>query len=247
MPKVTAIIPARGGSKGVPGKNIRLLCGHPLIAWSIAAARLCRSVEETLVTTDSEEIAGVCRRYGVKVPFLRPAELAGDKSTDRDFMVHALDWVSGQSGQMSEYWVHLRPTTPFRDPTHIDEAVQKLLSNPEATSLRSAHPAAESPFKWFRKNDQGYFTGLDPNDHRPDATNLPRQAFPDVFIPDGYVDVLRASFIRSTNMIHGPKILAWVSPVSIEVDQPEDLERLEFSASKHRHVLLDWLDQNRKP
>ncbi|MBN8216041.1 MAG: acylneuraminate cytidylyltransferase family protein [Spirochaetes bacterium] len=246
MPNIVAIIPARGGSKGVPGKNIKPLAGHPLIAWSIAAAKLSKRVEGLVITTDSEEIAEVCRRYGEEVPFLRPAAYAGDKSTDRDFMIHALDWWQANRGPVPEYWVHLRSTTPLRDPAHLDEAIEAITAAPGATCLRSAHPAPESPFKWFRKTEDGQFTGLDPNETRPDATNLPRQAFPDVFIPDGYVDVLRASFIRSGQMIHGPKIRAWVSPVSVEVDRPEDFERLEFLAQRQRPVLLDWLDRNRR-
>ncbi len=109
--KVYAIIPARGGSKGVPKKNIRLLAGHPLIAYSIVAARRCRRIDSVIVSTDSQEIADVSRAYGAEVPFLRPKELAQDRSADIDFIRHALDWFEEHDHVEPEMLVHLRPTT----------------------------------------------------------------------------------------------------------------------------------------
>ena len=191
--KVFAIIPARGGSKGVPKKNIRPLAGYPLIAYSIAAARLCSRIDRVIVSTDSEQIAELSRKYGAEVPFMRSPALAGNLSTDREFVIHALEWFGKNEAAVPDYLVHLRPTTPLRDPTLIDEAIAALMSDPEATSLRSGHEAPESPFKWFMRDEQGYFYGFNPDDPRPGYANLPRQIFPKVYIPDGYVDVLRTS------------------------------------------------------
>ena len=104
-----AIIPARGGSKGIPGKNIAPLLGHPLIAYSIAAAHASRGVSRTIVSTDSEEIAAISRRYGAEVPFMRPAELSTDISTDRDFLIHAINWLKEHENYGPIVWLFQLP------------------------------------------------------------------------------------------------------------------------------------------
>ena len=109
LEKIYAIIPARGGSKGVPRKNIRLVGGHPLIAYSIVAARQCRRIDRVIVSTDSPEIADIARAYGAEAPFLRPPELAQDASGDIDFIRHALDWFQQHDHAEPEMLVHLRP------------------------------------------------------------------------------------------------------------------------------------------
>ena len=241
---IIGLIPARGGSKGVPGKNIKLLAGYPLIAYSIAAGKLCPKIHRVVVSTDSELIAELSRKHGAEVPFMRPAEFAGDRSPDRDFVMHALEWFQKNEGAVPDYLVHLRPTTPLRDPALIDEAIAAFMSNPEATSLRSGHEAPESPFKWFMRDEQGYFHGFDPDDPRPGHTNLPRQLFPTVYIPDGYVDVLRASCVLNSDDIHGSRIMGYVSPMCREVDTLEDLEFLEFQLGKKGSPLLEFLKSN---
>lgn len=242
--KIYGIIPARGGSKGVPKKNIRLLSGYPLIAYSIVAAQLCSKIERIIVSTDSEEIAEISRRYGAEVPFMRPAELASDRSPDRDFVMHALGWFKQQENSVPDYLVHLRPTTPLRAPVLVAEAIDALVSSPEATSLRSGHEAPESPFKWFMRDDRGYFCGFNPDDPRPGYSNLPRQSFPAVYVPDGYVDVLRTAFVLNSDDLHGKHILGYVSPMCHEVDTLEDFEFLEYQLTKKSSPLLDFLKSN---
>jgi N-acylneuraminate cytidylyltransferase len=246
MKKIYAIIPARSGSKGVPGKNIKLLAGYPLIAYSIAVAKLCPSIDRVIVSTDSDDIAEICKRYGAEVPFLRPAEFARDHSPDRDFVMHALHWFKENKQSMPEYLVHLRPTTPLRDPMLIDEATKLIKTQSDSTSLRSGHPASESPLKWFMRNDGGYFYSFNPNNSDLAYANLPRQAFPPVYIPDGYVDVLKTSFVVNNDNIHGNKMLGYVSPMCCEVDTPEDFEFLEYQTIKKGHVLYGFLKSNYK-
>ncbi len=156
-------------------------------------------------------------------------------------MVHAMEWVREHEAHLPEFWVHLRPTTPLRDPRHLDEAVAMLEHRPEATALRSAHPSPESPFKWFRRNDRGYLTALTTDDTSLDRFNLPRQAYPTVFIPDGYVDIVRSSFVLDSQLFHGDRVLGYESPQSTEVDSTEELERLSFQLSKYGSPLLDYL------
>jgi CMP-N,N'-diacetyllegionaminic acid synthase len=244
-PGVVAIIPARGGSKGVKGKNVRLLGGHPLIAWSIVAGSACRGVDRVVVSTDSQEIADIARTYGAEVPFLRPAELAADKSPDRDFIIHALDWFRGNDGKEPDYLVHLRPTTPLRDPSLMADAIRTIATTPDATALRSGHALAESPHKMLQVVD-GYFTGFFPDDPRPEYYNMPRQSFPSAYQPDGYIDVLKTSFVRSGMSLHGTRMLACVTPFTVEVDRPEDFEHLEFILHRDGSPLLALLDQQIK-
>jgi N-acylneuraminate cytidylyltransferase len=236
---IMAIIPARAGSKGVPGKNIKLLGGYPLIAYSIVAARLTKQIGHVIVSTDSKELADISREYGAEAPFLRPAELARDHSTDIDYMLHAIHWLQDNEGLIPDYLVQLRPTTPLREPQIMDEAITAIINRPEATSLRSAHPAPESPFKWFQKNEAGYFKGL--FDGGNDLLNNPRQGFPDVLIPDGYVDVVKPSFIIHSGLLYGAKMLGFTSPFCTEVDTLNDFEFLEYDLNKNGNALWDYL------
>ena len=241
-----AIIPARGGSKGIPRKNIAPLLGHPLIAYSIAAALASRGISRTIVSTDSEEIAAISKRYGAEVPFIRPAELSTDISTDRDFLIHAINWLEEHENYRPEYIVHLRPTTPLREFEVIDDAVCLLQKTAVATSLRSAHLASKTPYKWFEVDDSGYFKGIRPDDLRPEYYNLPRQSFPPVYDPNGYVDVLKVSQLLSSPSVHGDKILGFVTPFCHELDSPEDLLLMNYLAERHGSPLLATLDEKLK-
>lgn len=238
-----AIIPARAGSKGIPGKNIAPLLGHPLIAYSIAASLASQSISRTIVSTDSEEFAGIARRYGAEVPFLRPAEFSTDMSTDRDFLLHAIGWLAEHEKVQPEFIVHLRPTTPLREPEVINNAVRLIGDSASATSLRSAHVASKTPYKWFEMDASGYFKGIRPDDLRPEYYNLPRQSFPPVYDPNGYVDVLRVSQLLGSLSVHGEAILGFVTPFCHELDSPEDLLLMNYLAERHGSPLLDFMNR----
>lgn len=222
-------------------KNIVQLAGFPLIAFSIAAAKLSTSISRVIVSTDSEKYAEIAREFGAEVPFIRPAAISGDEATDIDFMVHAMNWFDENDTTTPEYWVHLRPTTPLRDPTQIDSALQLILSRREATALRSAYLCTSSPYKWFRNSDDGYITSLFSDDTDIDKLNLPRQSYPKVYVPDGYVDIVRRSFVKEAKLIHGNKCLAFESPVCTEIDSIEELNRIEYQLAKEGSPLLDHL------
>ena len=235
-----AIIPARSGSKGVPGKNIKLLGEIPLFAFSIIAAKMMPSVSRVIVSTDSEEYAEIAKEYGAEVPFLRPNEISGDKSTDFDFFLHALNWFKENENLIPEFILHLRPTTPLRNPKIMEDAIKLFNENKNiATSLRSGHLASESPYKWFLKDDNNYFIGLR-DDLTPEKVNLPRQSFPSVYIPDGYIDILKSSVILSTGTLHGDKMLVFESPFCVEVDTKDDFEYLEFQIKKEGSPIINF-------
>jgi CMP-N,N'-diacetyllegionaminic acid synthase len=126
--RVIAIIPARGGSKGLPGKNIKELCGKPLIAWSIEAGLASKYIDEVMVTTDSEEIANIARDFGAIVPFIRPAELASDTATSFDVVKHAIEFYKNELNEAFDYFILLEPTSPLRESGDIDGMVEKIIS-----------------------------------------------------------------------------------------------------------------------
>lgn len=235
-----ALIQARGGSKGVPGKNVRPLGGYPVIAWSIAAARLCPAVDRIIVSTDSPVIAEVSQRYGAEVPFLRPAVYATDTATDHEVVTHFLGWMAERESARPGLIVHLRPTTPLRDPGMIEGALRALGDRPDATALRSAHPLADPPQKMFVIED-GLFAGLFPQEPRVEYYNLPRQSFPTAYLPNGGVDILRPEVALESGGLHGSRILAHVTPPLLEIDTPADLDLLEYTLAARGHPLRDHL------
>ena len=237
---VLALIPARGGSKGVPRKNLADLGGFPLIAYSVAAALSTDAIDRVVVTTDTEEIADVARSYGAEVPFLRPPELAVDESPDIDYVRHALDWLARDAQPDPELLVQLRPTTPLREPARIGEAVEAIRSRPDATGLRSVHALAEPPQKMLGIVD-GLLMGLFPDDPRPEYFNLPRQEFPPAYWPNGYADVTRVRTVREHGTLYGSRVLAFVTPPVVEIDGPEELEYLRYRVERFGHGLVDAL------
>jgi len=231
MIKTVALIPARAGSKGVRNKNIRLLGGHPLIAWSIAACLKTSSIDRVIVSTDSAEYAGLCRRLGAEVPFLRPALISGDRSTDFEFVEHALDWLAA-NGIEPETLVHIRPTTPLRDPALVEQAIGQFRAQHKATALRSVHEMAESAYKTFEIDGQGRLKRLGSNDTALDSANNARQQFPATYNANGYVDVLSTAFIRRTGLLHGDAVMPFVTPCVTEVDNEDDFAFLEYELQK---------------
>lgn len=243
--KIYSLIQARGGSRGVPKKNIKFLNGHPLIAYSIIASKLSKYIKRTIVSTDSPEIAEVARKYGAEVPFLRPAEFAQDNSTDLDVFTHAIKWLEEEEGNLPDLLVHLRPTTPLRDPALIDEAIEKIQVNSEVTSLHSVQRAIDLPQKMFQINSAGFLMGFFPNDSRPEYHNLPRQTFPSAYRGGGYVDIVKPHFIKNNpGLFYGSKVLAFFTPPTVDIDCLEDFEYLEYILQKQSGPVLDYLLKN---
>jgi CMP-N,N'-diacetyllegionaminic acid synthase len=230
--KVVAIVPARSGSKGVPDKNIRPLAGRPLIAFSIRAALRSPNIDRILVSTDSEEYARIAREFGAEVPFLRPVDISADMSTDLDFFRHALNWLQSHEGQVPELFVHLRPTTPLRDPQIVSKAVEVMKLSPASTALRSVHEMPESAYKTFEISGE-WLKSVGSGSFALDAANNARQQFPKTYHANGYVDVVRSSMIMEHNKLHGDKVHAFVTPPVAEIDTLEDLDYLQYQAERN--------------
>lgn len=242
-PVVFAIIPARGGSKGIPQKNIIDIGGFPLLAYSIAAAKLAKKIDRVIVSTDSEKIAEIAKKYGAETPFLRPKKFATDKSPDIDFIKHALEWFAENESRIPDFLVHLRPTTPLRNPADLDRAINLLKKTPRATVLRSGHELRESPYKLFKIKGE-YFTGLFDNDPRSEYWNLPRQNFPPVYQPNGYVDIIVSQQVLKTNRLCGNKILPFISPDTGELDTLRDVQFIQYKLNEGNWEIYEYLKKN---
>lgn len=237
---VVGIVPARGGSKGVPKKNIKEIGGFPMIAYSIAAAKMVENMDRCIVSTDCEEIAGIARQFGGDVPFLRPLEFATDLSTDIEYIKHAIEWFDQNEGYIPEYWVLLRPTTPLREPEVICDAIRTITEHPEATSLISIHEFAETPGKMFGMQD-GFLHGLCPMDPRPEYFALPRQEFAPAYFGNGYVDIVKSSTVLNQNSCFGSRMVGFEAPDTGEIDVPEDFKRVNFYLNQEKNSIHQHL------
>lgn len=229
--KVLGIIPARGGSKSIPHKNIALLAGKPLIYYTIREAKKSRLLDAVIVSTDDSKIAAVARQYGADVPFLRPKNLADDKAPDIGFFRHALEWVEKHRGWKPEIVVNLRPTAPLRIAGDIDRVVG-LMEKTGCDSVRTVSaPNPFNPFKmWtFAGDVGGAMRPLLPTVHFAKlGTDVPRQLLPQAYWQNGLVDATRAKFIRR-GIVYGPDIRGVVTDPrrNADLDEPKDLRLAE--------------------
>lgn len=226
--EILALIPARGGSKSVPRKNIIHLLGKPMIAWAIQHALASQFISRVIVSTDDEEIANVALSFGAEVPFMRPAALSGDFSLDIEFHRHALEWLNENENYVPDMVVNLRPTPPARLPATIDRAIELFAAHPEVDSLRSVHLASKSPYKMWLIDEQGYMINVAhlPNVREP--YNQPRQKLPIVYWQDGYIDITRPRVIFEMNSTTGDIILPFiVDEPAVDIDYPDALELVE--------------------
>lgn len=216
--EVLAIIPARGGSKGLPNKNILPLAGHPLIAYSVKAALDSPAITRTIVSTDSAEIARVAAEYGAEVPFMRPTELAQDLSTDLEVFVHALAWLRDHEGYVPDLVVQLRPTSPVRQVAVIEACIKRVIDS-DADSLRIVTPAPVTPYKMWRISAQTEpMTPLLAVEGLREPYNQPRQILPPVYWQIGTLDVIRTRVILEQGTMSGNKIMPYVVEAHFAVD-----------------------------
>lgn len=236
--EVLALIPARGGSKSVPRKNIVKLLGKPMIVWAIEHALASKHICRVIVSTDDEEIAYIARQNGAEVPFLRPAEISRDFSLDVEFHRHALEWLQAEEKYEPDMVVNLRPTPPSRSSMVIDSAIETFFSHAEADSLRSVHLATESPFKMWFINDEGY---MNPVAHQPnlhEAYNQPRQKLPLIYWQDGYVDITRPRIIFEKNSTTGDIIFPFlIEEPAVDIDYPDALASAEAQLRLRTNVV----------
>jgi len=232
--QVLVLVPARGGSKGIPRKNMQLLAGKPLVAHAVEVGLAVARVTRVLCSTDDEEIADAARTAGAEVPFLRPTELAQDRSEDWPVFVHALEWLERQEGWRPDIVVNLRPTSPLRQPRHVDDAIQLLLET-GADSVKAICLARQHPHKMWLRDDNGCIEPYLKTPFRLQrGPDVPRAELDDVYWQNGVVDVTRREVILEQRRVIGARVAGLVTELaeSIDIDTPLDLALAEMLLQK---------------
>jgi N-acylneuraminate cytidylyltransferase len=222
-PTAVALVPARSGSKRVQGKNVRPLAGHPLIAYTIAAARQCGVFQRVIVSTDAEEIAAVARHYGAEVPFLRPAAMAGDCSPDIEWVDHLLRELD-RLGQGADCFSILRPTSPFRLPATIRRAWELFRSEPGADSLRAVERCSQHPGKMWVIRGRRLLPLLPFGPPGQPWHSTPMQALPAIFIQNASLEIAWTRVVLEGRTIAGETIAPFLTEglEGFDINQPED-------------------------
>ena len=238
--KILVIIPARSGSKSVPKKNIRLLAGKPLIAWTIGTAIACPILDRIIVSTDSTEIAEIAKNFGAEVPFLRPVELAQDDTPDLPVYQHTLLWLAEHEGYYPDIVVWLRPTSPLRIVQDIERPIQ-LLAETGGDCVRSVSLVEHHPY-WMKRFDgdslKPFMDGIDEQKY------YRRQLLPPVYRLNGAVDVSVCKTVMETGLLYQGDVRGYVMPQkrSVDIDHEIDLGLVELllesrgndATSKHK-------------
>jgi CMP-N,N'-diacetyllegionaminic acid synthase len=222
---VLGVIAARGGSKGLPGKNVRPLAGKPLIAHTIAAALGCPLLSRTVVSSDDAEILAAARAAGCPAPFVRPAELAGDRSSTVDVALHALDWVVAHEPPAPQIVVLLPATAPLREAHHITGAISVLREDPAAEAVVAVTEPDYPPY-WMLRIAEGRLHWLFPEGGRADH----RQQLPAVYQPNGSIYAVRTAVLREQRTFYPRATAPYVMPreVSVNIDSELDFQLAEL-------------------
>jgi N-acylneuraminate cytidylyltransferase len=226
MAEVLAVIPARGGSKGVHRKNLVPIAGAPLVVHSIRHALESQRVTRVLVSTDDEEIAEVARRAGAEVPFMRPMELGLDHVLDWPVFEHVLSLLDQRESYRPDMLVHLRPTAPRREPQWIDACVDLLAAREQADSVRSVSRVDQHPYRVFRIDAaSGLLDPIMRHEH-PQPYLLRRQDLPAMYYYNCVIDVTRRSTIVDRQSMTGDRICPYVMDAAdvLDIDTPRDLD-----------------------
>jgi CMP-N,N'-diacetyllegionaminic acid synthase len=230
-PTVLGVVTARAGSKGIPGKNTRLLAGKPLIAYTIECALASGAFDRLILSTDDEEAARIARELGCEVPFIRPAELSADDTPHLPVMQHAVTWMRDQQGYEADWVMILMPTSPLRQPSHIVESVALALAS-GADSVVSVDeiPAHFNPMRAVTIDSGGWarlLVGDRPVKRRP----VRRQDQPKAWVFNGAIYLFRGSLLTDKNepSLYGDRVAAYVmpAPYGTNIDDPEDWAKVE--------------------
>lgn len=231
MYKILCIIPARSGSKGLPGKNIKLFKNQPLFTWSIKQAKESKYVKQMkiIVSTDSNEYLNIAKAYGSETPFIRPKTISGDLSTDYEFIKHTVDWLRDNKNYNPDIILQLRPTQPCRKVIDIDKCLDIFIDNYDKyDSLRSVVEFDKSPYKMYHINKHQLIPLYKEINGINEPYNQCRQVLPKTYLHNGYIDIIKTSLLyRET--ISGDNIYPYVmnKNETIDIDTQDDWEKAE--------------------
>ena len=225
---ILAIIPARGGSEEIPGKNVKLLGGKPLISWTIEAAKESKYTDKVIISTDSEEIADIAKGSEAEVPFMRPSELATGKALVVDAILHALRWFEEEDREY-DYFILLQPTSPFRTAMHIDQALEQMIKSQEVQSLVSVKIVVENPYSMRRINSKGFIENF-MSDSRQYSR---RQDKPKVYLVNGAIYICEWGVYLKDKSFYKRNCLPYIM---------EEKSSLDLDTSLHWKLAEELLD-----
>lgn len=225
------IVPARGGSKGLPGKNIKELCGKPLIAWSIESGLKSKYLDEVIVTTDSKDIANIAKQYGASVPFLRPDVLANDTATSFDAIKHTIEFYKNEMKKEFDYIVLLEPTSPLREARDIDIAIEQLFNSNADSIVGICKTEDQNPAFLVFKNEKDFISGYENHDMKV----LRRQDIKDVYFFEGTIYISKTDVLLNKKTFYHENTIGYVVPKykSLEIDDIDDFIMVE-AIMKHK-------------
>ena len=217
-----AVILARGGSKGIPGKNLIDLSGKPLIFWTIRFAQMQKDISDIIVSSDSDEILNYSQSLGVSELLLRPANLAQDLSTDLETINHI--FLNSEIAKSYDLFAHLRPTNPFRQFHWFENISQLIEANPTFSSIRSLEPANENPYKMWRLSDDQKIVNVISNSFIPEHHSAPRQLLPKAYKQNAHLDIIRKSTVLNGSMVGDNALGLLVEHGLPDIDSMSDLD-----------------------
>ena len=227
---IIALIPARGGSKGIKNKNIVNLLGKPLISYTILAAKKVKQISEVYVSTDSTVIKKVSEKFGAKVPFLRPKKFSTDSSDDLEVFKHFYEWYSKHNLKEIDLIIHLRATSPFRKVEIINKAINAIKKNKNFSSLRSFQKTPYSPYKMWKQKKKLAIPFLNKKIYGKEAHSLGRQQLPKIFCHTPYIDIIKPGLtIKKGSMVGKNTLFFLISKKDesfIDIDTQDDLKRI---------------------
>lgn len=220
-----AIVPARVGSKGLKKKNIKELCGKPLLYWSIDAGLKSKYIDEIMVTTDDHQIAEVAKKYGAKVPFIRPKFLAKDNTSSFDVIEHAIDYYKRFQKKEFDYVVLLEPTSPLRESIDIDNSIEKLINSSAYSIVGISKTESQNPSFLVLKNKQSYISGYE----NPNIKVIRRQKIKSVYFLEGSIYISRTDVLLNKKSFYHDKTLGYEMQKykSLEIDDIYDFVMIE--------------------
>jgi len=235
---IVGLIPARSGSKGIKNKNIKILKDKPLIYYTIKQSLDCKFIDETIVSTDCENIAKISREYGAKTPFLRPIEISGDFSTDYEFVYHYLEFLKSNNKRIPDLIVQLRPTCPNRNMKDLNDSLKIMIKEfNNYDSLRSVNKLDKSPFKMYLINDNALKPLFEKYNDMKEPYNQCRQVLPQAYLHNGYIDIIKPSVVFEKKSITGdiiyPYIMDFSSENIIDIDTDKDWEKFASNDEKN--------------
>jgi N-acylneuraminate cytidylyltransferase len=233
QPTIVGLIPARAGSKRVTDKNIRPLAGHPVMAYTIAAALQSEVFSDVVVSTDSEDYAQIARHYGAKVPFLRPPELAGDVSPDIEWLAYTLKKLA-QDGRKYDCFSILRPTSPFRLPETIQRAWQAFLVEEGVDSLRAVEKCQQHPGKMWVVRGRRMMPLLPLSPPEQPWHSSQYQSLPEVFVQNASLEIAWTRVVLQARTIAGNVVMPFLTEghEGFDVNNPYDWNLAEYLVTK---------------